>query len=104
MSALTAINSSSDSPNLVISTYGLVRSSTRDFICDSSIWDYIVLDEAHTIKNPSADLSKCCRRIARHENTRRVILTGTPIMNNLKELWALFDFASSGKVLGPLSR
>jgi len=36
--------------------------------------------------------------------TRRLLLTGTPIQNNLKELWALFDFATSGRLLGPLRR
>ncbi|CAJ1954584.1 unnamed protein product [Cylindrotheca closterium] len=91
-------------PSLVITTYGLVRSSTMDFVSDCGKWDYVVLDEAHTIKNPSADLSKCCRRIARHKDTRKLIMTGTPIMNNLKELWALLDFVQSGRVLGPLSR
>ena len=38
--------------------------------------------------------------IAKSERTRRLILTGTPIMNNLKELHALFDFATSGRILG----
>jgi SNF2 family DNA or RNA helicase len=75
-----------------------------DFISEYGKWDYVVLDEAHTIKNPSVDISKCCRRIARHKDTRKLIMTGTPIMNNLKELWALLDFVQSGKILGPLSR
>jgi SNF2 family DNA or RNA helicase len=75
-----------------------------DFVHPSSAWDYVVLDEAHKIKNPAAKVSKSCRRICSCEETRRLILTGTPIMNHLKELWALFDFATSGKVLGPLPR
>jgi SNF2 family DNA or RNA helicase len=62
----------------------------------------MILDEAHTIKNPSAAISKACRRVAKHKQTRRLVLTGTPIMNNLKELWALFDFCTSGKVLGTI--
>ena len=40
--------------------------------------------------------------IAKNKNIRRIILTGTPIMNNLKELHTLFNFATSGKVLGTL--
>ena len=75
-----------------------------DFVHDYFAWDYIILDEAHKIKNPTAQVSKSVRRIARSEGTRRLILTGTPIMNNLRELWALFDFATSGKVLGKLPR
>ena len=38
--------------------------------------------------------------IAKSRRTRRLILTGTPIMNNLKELHTLFDFATSGRILG----
>jgi SNF2 family DNA or RNA helicase len=96
--------SSSDYPHLVITTYGLVGSSPMDFVHDHYAWDYVILDEAHKIKNPAAQVSKSVRRISRSEDTRRLILTGTPIMNNLKELWALLDFATSGKVLGTLPR
>ena len=74
-----------------------------DFVGDRC-WDYVILDEAHKIKNPAAQVSKSVRRVAKSSDTRRLILTGTPIMNNLKELWALFDFATSGKVLGTLPR
>lgn len=86
--------------DIVITTYGLVRSATDDFVSYSkTIWDYVVLDEGHQIKNHNAEVSKACRRIC-SPSTRRVLLTGTPIMNNLKELWSLFDFTTSGKVLG----
>jgi DNA excision repair protein ERCC-6 len=89
---------------LVITTYGLVGSAPLDLCNESKSWDYVVLDEAHKIKNPSAKVSKNIRRICRSKETRRLILTGTPIMNNLRELWALFDFATSGKVLGAQPR
>ena len=95
-----ALECTSKQPHLVISTYGLVVSSHLDFCNERLSWDYVVLDEAHTIKNPSAQVSKSCRRICRSKDTRRLILTGTPIMNNLKELWALMDFATSSKLLG----
>eukprot|EP00977_Amphora_coffeiformis_P005650 scaffold1189_cov194-Amphora_coffeaeformis.AAC.7 len=86
--------------NLVVTTYGLVRSATSDFISNSkTIWDYVALDEGHQIKNSSAEVSKACRAIC-SPDTRRLLLTGTPILNNLKELWSLFDFATSGKILG----
>ena len=86
--------------NLVITTYGLVRSATADFQSErKTIWHYVALDEGHTIKNSAAEASKACRAIC-SPNTRRLLLTGTPILNNLKELWSLFDFATSGQVLG----
>lgn len=86
--------------NLVITTYGLVRSATADFTSgNKTIWHYVALDEGHTIKNSAAEASKACRAIC-SPDTRRLLLTGTPILNNLKELWSLFDFATSGEVLG----
>jgi SNF2 family DNA or RNA helicase len=97
--------SSAKDPHLVITTYGLVASAPLDFVHDENFqWDYVILDEAQKIKNPAAQVSKSCRRICRSGDTRRLILTGTPIMNNLKELWALIDFATSGKLFGTLLR
>ncbi|XP_056346999.1 DNA excision repair protein ERCC-6-like [Oenanthe melanoleuca] len=61
------------------------------------VWDYVILDEAHKIKCPSNKTTKCVYAIpARH----RVLLTGTPVQNNLRELWSLFDFACQGSLLG----
>jgi TATA-binding protein-associated factor len=54
---------------------------------------YLVLDEAHIIKNPKTVLYKAIRAIS---SERRVILTGTPIQNNVMELWSLFDFLMPG--------
>lgn len=53
----------------------------------------VVLDEGHKIKNPSTKMAKAARAM---RPTARLILTGTPIQNNLQELWALFDFAEPG--------
>jgi SNF2 family DNA or RNA helicase len=52
------------------------------------------------IKNPSTQVNKACHQIAKSPNTSRLLLTGTPIQNNLVELWTLFDWATSGRVLG----
>ncbi|XP_031449908.1 DNA excision repair protein ERCC-6-like [Phasianus colchicus] len=60
-------------------------------------WDYIILDEAHKIKCPSNKTTKCVYAIpAKH----RLLLTGTPLQNNLQEMWSLFDFACQGSLLG----
>ena len=49
-------------------------------------WSYLVVDEAHRLKNENSRLAK----LARSMNTNhRLLLTGTPIQNNLHELWAL---------------
>ncbi len=52
------------------------------------------------IKNPSTQVNKACHQIAKSPNTSRLLLTGTPIQNNLVELWTLFDWATSGRLLG----
>ncbi|XP_016137348.1 DNA excision repair protein ERCC-6-like [Sinocyclocheilus grahami] len=60
-------------------------------------WDYVILDEAHKIKTTSTKTAKSAHAIpARH----RVLLTGTPVQNNLQEMWALFEFACQGSLLG----
>ncbi|XP_070610579.1 DNA excision repair protein ERCC-6-like [Erythrolamprus reginae] len=64
----------------------------RDFI-----WDYLILDEAHKIKSPSAKTTKALYTIPAQN---RLLLTGTPVQNNLQELWSLFNFACQGSLLG----
>ncbi|XP_036404433.1 DNA excision repair protein ERCC-6-like [Megalops cyprinoides] len=60
-------------------------------------WDYVILDEAHKIKSSSTKTAKSAHAIpAKH----RILLTGTPLQNNLGELWALFDFVFQGGLLG----
>ncbi|KAI2491868.1 hypothetical protein MHU86_22696 [Fragilaria crotonensis] len=90
--------------HLIITSYGLISNDPRDFVCGHQGFDYVVLDEAHKIKNDSTQVTSGCRRVCACDNTRRLLLTGTPIQNNLKEMWVLFDFATSGKVLGPYRR
>lgn len=53
------------------------------------VWQYIVVDEAHRIKNEESQLSQIIRLFhSRH----RLLVTGTPLQNNLHELWALLNF------------
>ncbi|KAJ1799550.1 DNA repair protein rhp26 [Coemansia sp. RSA 2399] len=58
-------------------------------------WGYAVLDEGHTIRNPDADVTIACKRL---DTRHRVLVTGTPIQNNLAELWSLFDFIFPGRL------
>jgi len=59
-----------------------------------------VLDEAHYIKNPDSRRAKAVKAI---KADHRLALTGTPVENNLSELWSIFDFALPG-YLGTLAR
>lgn len=52
-------------------------------------WRYLMIDEAHRIKNENAQLSKTVRLI---QVENRMLITGTPLQNNLHELWALLNF------------
>jgi len=52
-------------------------------------WEYAVLDEGHKIRNPNASITIHCKEL---RTANRVILSGTPMQNNLVELWSLFDF------------
>ncbi|CAM9824223.1 unnamed protein product [Ectocarpus sp. 12 AP-2014] len=58
-------------------------------------WDYCVLDEGQRIRNPDAEVTLICKQI---RTVHRLILTGTPIQNNLRELWSLFDFVFPGRL------
>ncbi|KAE9547659.1 hypothetical protein FO519_009128, partial [Halicephalobus sp. NKZ332] len=53
------------------------------------VWNYIVIDEAHRIKNEKSKLSLMVRQL---RSKHRLLLTGTPLQNNLHELWALLNF------------
>jgi len=52
-------------------------------------WRFLIIDEAHRIKNENAQLSKTVRTL---KTENRLLITGTPLQNNLHELWALLNF------------
>jgi DNA excision repair protein ERCC-6 len=52
-------------------------------------WGYAVLDEGHKIRNPNTSITIYCKEL---QTPNRIILSGTPMQNNLIELWSLFDF------------
>ena len=52
-------------------------------------WEYIIIDEAHRIKNEESMLSQIIRLF---NSRNRLLITGTPLQNNMHELWALLNF------------
>ncbi|KAI9708364.1 MAG: TATA-binding protein-associated factor mot1 [Bogoriella megaspora] len=77
--------------DIVITTYDVVRKEA-DFLASQN-WNYCVLDEGHLIKNSKTKLTEAVKRL---KSNHRLILSGTPIQNNVLELWSLFDFLMPG--------
>lgn len=84
---------SSRHSRVVVTSYHLVANMIDAFTAGA--WDYVILDEGHVIKNPSTKISKSINSIA---CKKRLLLTGTPIQNNLTEFWSLLNFVTDGKV------
>ncbi|MEU1012767.1 DEAD/DEAH box helicase [Streptomyces sp. NPDC005890] len=80
----------------VLTTYGTMRSAAARLA--EQRWGMVVADEAQHVKNPYSATAKALRTIPA---PARVALTGTPVENNLSELWALLDWTTPG-LLGPL--
>ncbi|GKY93801.1 hypothetical protein MPSEU_000347300 [Mayamaea pseudoterrestris] len=99
-----ALECSPKQPHIIITTYGMVNNSQELFKSRVGHWDYVVLDEAHTVKNSKTQTSVACLSLASNPKTHRIMLSGTPLMNNPTELFCLLDWACSGRVLGDLKR
>ncbi|MBM7438323.1 DEAD/DEAH box helicase [Streptomyces sp. HB132] len=80
----------------VLTTYGTMRSGAEQLA--GHTWGLVVADEAQHVKNPHSSTARALRTIPA---PARVALTGTPVENNLSELWALLDWTTPG-LLGPL--
>ncbi|WP_406016536.1 SNF2-related protein [Streptomyces sp. NBC_00984] len=81
----------------VLTTYGTMRRDAERLA--ERPWGLLVADEAQHVKNPHAQTARALRGIP---SRGRVALTGTPVENNLSELWALLDWTTPG-LLGTLT-
>ncbi len=73
--------------HVLVTTYSGLQSYAEHLIPVE--WEYAVLDEGHKIRNPNAGITIYCKEL---RTSNRIILSGTPMQNNLTELWSLFDF------------
>ncbi|MDG9700983.1 DEAD/DEAH box helicase [Streptomyces sp. DH37] len=80
----------------VLTTYGTMRLDASELAAVD--WGLVVADEAQHVKNP---FSSTARRLRAIPSRARVALTGTPVENNLSELWAVLDWTTPG-LLGSL--
>lgn len=74
--------------DVVITTYEVFEKEVSWFR-RAFVWRYVVLDEGHKIKNEKTLISQAVQGLSAEY---RLVLTGTPLQNNLKELWALLHF------------
>ena len=73
--------------NVLLTTYGTLR---RDLpLYEDKDFDFCIIDEGQNIKNKASKVSEAVKSIKAH---CKIALTGTPIENNLLELWSIFDF------------
>ncbi len=77
--------------DLIVTSYGLARNDI-DFFAEIN-FNYIVLDESQYIKNSS---SKTYQAIIRLKGKNKIVITGTPIENSLRDLWTQLNFVNSG--------
>lgn len=77
--------------DIVITTYGTVRVDLE--MLRKIEFNYVILDEGQSIKNPDAAISKSVKQL---HSKRRLVLSGTPIENSLLDLWSIFQFAIPG--------
>lgn len=79
-----------DLPFLNVTTYGMAIRLEK---LKEYNWDFLILDEAQAIKNPGTKQSQLVKNLKAHQ---RLAMTGTPIENNLINLWSIFDFLNRG--------
>jgi len=74
--------------DVIVTTYEVFEKEVSWFR-RAFVWRYVVLDEGHKIKNEQTQISQALQGLSAEY---RLVLTGTPLQNNLKELWALLHF------------
>lgn len=80
-----------DKYNIFITSYGLIRNDKDEY--EDMNFELCVVDEAQNIKNYQATMTKEIKKI---KAKCKIALTGTPVENNVTELWSIFDFIMPG--------
>ncbi|CAN1854027.1 Chromatin structure-remodeling complex protein SYD [Linum perenne] len=75
--------------NVLLTTYEYLMNKHDRPKLSKIHWHYIIIDEGHRIKNASCKLNA---ELKYYQSSHRLLLTGTPLQNNLEELWALLNF------------
>eukprot|EP00835_Amoeboradix_gromovi_P000193 NODE_7_length_48057_cov_0.322240.p1 type:complete len:1447 gc:universal NODE_7_length_48057_cov_0.322240:40324-44664(+) len=86
----TKLRSKFHNYNTLITSYEIIRNDIEHLNMN---FNYCILDEGHVIRNSKTKITKACKLI---KANHRLILSGTPIQNQIQELWSLFDFLMPG--------
>lgn len=78
-------------PDVLLTSYGVLRSDTKIFA--KKQWAVMVIDEAQNIKNPS---TAQCKSVKSIQADTHIALSGTPVENRMSEFWSIMDFANNG--------
>jgi SNF2 family DNA or RNA helicase len=84
---------------VLVTSYGMVTSERINL--SEMRYDVLVVDEGHKAKNINTELRR--NLVALRVRGHRLILTGTPLQNNLNELWSVFDFIQP-KIFGSFTK
>ena len=79
--------------HVLITTYSTLKRMEKSLTTVD--WGMVILDEGHKIRNPDAEITIVCKKL---KTPHRIILSGTPIQNNLTELWSIYDFVYPGRL------
>ncbi|KAI5064208.1 hypothetical protein GOP47_0020878 [Adiantum capillus-veneris] len=77
--------------NLIVTSYDVLRKDIE--FLSKLVWNFCILDEGHIIRNSKSKVTLAVKQL---KADHRLILSGTPIQNNVLELWSLFDFLMPG--------
>ena len=80
-----------DKSDVILTTYTILKNDLSEL--EDKEFDFCIIDEAQNIKNPYSQNSEAVKNV---KSKVRFALTGTPIENNLLELWSIFDFIMPG--------
>lgn len=79
-----------DPCNVVVTTFEMVRHRHEKNVLSKVSWQYLIVDEGHQLKNQDSLVTRTLSLL--YKSQRRVLLTGTPLQNSLRELWSLLNF------------
>ena len=79
---------------VVVTTYDALRREDHEVLLMHP-WSYAIMDEGQKIRNPDTSITLATKQL---RTVHRLLLSGTPIQNNLRELWSLFDFVFPGRL------